>query len=148
MMIFLFIDFRFAIAQNEKCQKLLTFSLYSYIIKVSKVFDIFDLIEHRKEQSIMPVGAKIFLGVVLVVFTVLDIFMLVSLLKPGDERNQIIVWKASSITLFAMVGANILDVIENFVREQPMTQNPFIQLEIAAIVYFAALMFYKRKHGG
>lgn len=39
----------------------------------------------------------IFLGVILLVFTALDIFMLVSLLKPGDERNQIIVWKASSL---------------------------------------------------
>ncbi len=96
----------------------------------------------------MPVGAMIFLGVILVVFTILDIFMLVSLLKPGDERSQIIVWKASAFTLFAMVGAIILDVIENFVRAQPMIQNPFIQLEVAAIIYFAALMFYKRKHGG
>ncbi len=96
----------------------------------------------------MLVGAMIFLGIVLLVFTVLDIFMLVSLLKPGDERNQVIVWKAGSFTLFAMVGANILDVIENFVRAQPMAQNPFIQLEVAAIVYFVSLMFYKRKHGG
>ena len=96
----------------------------------------------------MPVGAMIFLGVVLAGFTVLDIFMLVTLLKPGDERNQIIVWKASSFTLLAMIGSNILDVIENFVRTQPMSQNPFIQLEVAAIVYFISLMYYKRKHGG
>ena len=92
----------------------------------------------------MPVGAGIVLGIVLFVFTSLDIFMLVSLLKPGDERNQVIVWKASSFTLLAMVGANILDVIENFVRAQPMSQNPFIQLEVAAIVYFVVLMFYKK----
>ena len=92
----------------------------------------------------MPAGAGIFLGIVLFVFTSLDIFMLVSLLKPGDERNQVIVWKASSFTLLAMVGANILDVIENFVRAQPMSQNPFIQLEVAAIVYFVVLMFYKK----
>ena len=96
----------------------------------------------------MPVGAGIFLGIVLFVFTSLDIFMLVSLLKPGDERNQVIVWKSSSFTLLAMVGANILDVIENFVRAQPMSQNPFIQLEVAAIVYFVTLMFYKKRHGG
>ena len=96
----------------------------------------------------MPVGAMIFLGLVLVVFSGLDIFMLVSLLKPGDERNQIIVWKASSFTLLAMVGSSILDVIESFAKAQPMTQNPFIQLEVAAIVYFVSLMFYKRKHGG
>ncbi|MDE6892866.1 MAG: hypothetical protein K2P50_13825 [Lachnospiraceae bacterium] len=96
----------------------------------------------------MPVGAMIFLGIILVIFTILNIFMLISLLKPGDERNQIIVWKASSFTLLSMVGASIFDVIENFVRAQSMTQNPFIQLEVAAVVYFVALMFYKRKHGG
>ena len=96
----------------------------------------------------MPLGAMIFLGVVLAVFTVLDIFMLVTLLKPGDERNQIIVWKASSFTLLGVVGANILTVIEKFVTAQPLTQNPFVQLEVFAIMYFVSLMYYKRKHSG
>mgnify|MGYP001088729969 FL=1 len=96
----------------------------------------------------MPVGAMIFLGVVLAVFTVLDIFMLVTLLKPGDERNQIIVWKASSFTLLGVVGANVLTVIGKFVTAQPLTQNPFVQLEVFAIMYFVSLMYYKRKHSG
>ncbi len=96
----------------------------------------------------MPVGAAIFLGVVLLIFTVVDVIMLVSLLIPGDERNQVIVWKASSFTLLATIGAKILDVIENFVKAQPMTANPLIQLEVAAILYFIALMYYRRKHGG
>ena len=96
----------------------------------------------------MPVGAMIFLGVVLAVFTVLDILLLVTLLKPGDERNQIIVWKASSFTLLGVVGANILTVIEKFVTAQPLTQNPFVQLEVFAIMYFVSLMYYKRKHSG
>lgn len=96
----------------------------------------------------MPVGAMIFLGVVLAVFAVLDIFMLVTLLKPGDERNQIIVWKASSFTLLGVVGANILTVIEKFVTAQPLTQNPFVQLEVFAIMYFVSLMYYKKKHSG
>ena len=96
----------------------------------------------------MPVGAMIFLGVFLAVFTVLDIFMLVTLLKPGDERNQIIVWKASSFTLLGVVGSNILTVIEKFVTAQPLTQNPFVQLEVFAIMYFVSLMYYKRKHSG
>ena len=78
----------------------------------------------------------------------LDIIMLFSLLIPGDERNQVIVWKASSFTLLGTVGANVLEVIINFVRAQPMTVNPFIQLETAAIIYFAALLYYKKKHGG
>lgn len=96
----------------------------------------------------MPIPAMIFLGVVLFVFTVLDIVMLASLLKPGDERNQVIVWKASSFTLLATVGAKILDVIENIARAHPMTSNPFIQLEVAAIIYFMALLYYKKKHSG
>ena len=81
----------------------------------------------------MPVGAMIFLGVVLAVFTVLDIFMLVTLLKPGDERNQIIVWKASSFTLLGVVGANILTVIEKFVTAQPLTQNPFVSWKFSLL---------------
>lgn len=52
----------------------------------------------------MPVGAGIFLGVVLVGFAALDIVMLVTLSMPGDERNQVIVWKASAFTLLATVG--------------------------------------------
>lgn len=86
--------------------------------------------------------------VALVIFAVLDIAMLVTLLKPGDERNQIIVWKASSFTLISVVGCLILEVIENFVRAQPMTVNPFVQLEVAAIIYFVSLVYYKRKLGG
>lgn len=96
----------------------------------------------------MPVGAMIFLGIVLVGFVGLDIFMLVSLSAPGDERGQIIVWKASAFTLLGMVGALILEVIENFVRSQEMAINPFVQLEVIAILYFASLMYYKKKYGG
>lgn len=96
----------------------------------------------------MPIGAIIFLAVILIVFPVLDIIMLVSLVRPGDERNQVIVWKASSFTLCAMVGANIIDVIENFVRAQPMTVNPFITLATTAILYCVSLLYYKKKHGG
>lgn len=96
----------------------------------------------------MPVAAMVFLGVVLLVFTVLDLVMLVSLLKPGDERKQIIVWKASSFTLIVTVGATIIDVIWNLITEQPMTANPFIQLEVAAVIYFIALMYYQKRHGG
>ena len=67
----------------------------------------------------MPVGAMIFLGSILIGFTILDILMLVSLLKPGDERNQIIVWKASSFTLLSITGSLVLDIIESYVRAQP-----------------------------
>lgn len=96
----------------------------------------------------MTVWAMIFLVFILFVFPVLDIFMLVSLLKPGDERNQIIVWKASSFTLFGMVGSGILDIIIQVIQSQPLAQNPVVSLEVTAVIYFLALIYYKRKHGG
>lgn len=96
----------------------------------------------------MPVGAMIFLGVVLIGFSALDIILLVSLLRPGDERNQIIAWKASAFTLLATVGSLLLDVIETLITKQTTTINPFIHLELIAIIYFVSLMFYKKRHGG
>lgn len=38
---------------------------------------------------------------------VLDISMIISLIKPGDERKQMVVWKASAYTLLAAVGAMV-----------------------------------------
>ena len=96
----------------------------------------------------MPVGAMIFLGAVLLVFTVLDVIMIVSLLRPGDERSQVVVWKASAFTLLATVGATVLDVAESFVRGSPATINPLTHLETIAILYCASLFFYKKKLGG
>lgn len=94
----------------------------------------------------MVLSAKIFLGIILLIFVILDVSVLVSLIKPGDERNQIIVWKASSYTLSVTIGVMILNVIEEFVSEQAGPVNPLIQLEITAIVYFIALMIFKKRH--
>ena len=100
------------------------------------------------EMEAMPLGAMIFLIVVLVLFAVMDVVMLVTLLRPGDERGQVVVWKASAWTLLAMAGTLILDVIENFVRGQYMSVNPFVLLEVMAIVYCVALLVFKKRHGG
>lgn len=94
----------------------------------------------------MVLSAKIFLGIVLLIFVILDVIVLVSLIKPGDERNQIIVWKASSYTLSVTIGIMILNVIEEFVSNRATPVNPLIQLEITAIVYFIALMIFKKRH--
>ena len=93
-------------------------------------------------------GAALFLGGVLLGFGALDITMLVSLLKTGDERSRIIVWKTSTFAFNAMVGALVLDVLTNYVTKQPMTINPFIQLQVAAVLYCAALLYYRKKLGG
>lgn len=96
----------------------------------------------------MPLGAMIFLIVMLLIFAALDIVMLVTLLRPGDERGQIVVWKASAWTLLSVVGTLILDVIENFVRGQYMSVNPFALLEVTAIIYCVALVVIRKRHGG
>ena len=96
----------------------------------------------------MPLGAALFLGGVLLGFGALDITMLVSLLKTGDERSRIIVWKTSTFAFNAMVGALVLDVLTNYVTKQPMTINPFIQLQVAAVLYYSALLYYRKKLGG
>ena len=96
----------------------------------------------------MPLGAMIFLIVMLLIFAALDIVMLVTRLRPGDERGQVVVWKASAWTLLSVVGSLILDVIENFVRGQYMSVNPFILLEVTAIIYCIALVVIKKRHGG
>ena len=95
-----------------------------------------------------PLGARIFLIVVLLIFAAMDLVMVVTLLRPGDERSQVVVWKASAWTLLAVVGTLILDVIENFVRGQYMSVNPFVLLEVTAIIYCVALLVIRKRHGG
>ena len=100
------------------------------------------------EMEAMPLGAMIFLIAVLLIFAAMDLVMLVTLLRPGDERGQVVVWKASAWTLLAVVGTLILDVIENFVRGQYMSVNSFVLLEVTAIIYCVALVVIKKRHGG
>ena len=96
----------------------------------------------------MSTSALIFLGVVLFVFAVLDIIMIVSLIKPGDERKQMMVWKASTYTLLVTVGSLLLDVIVSGIRGQVSSSNSLILLEVTAIVYFISLLCFKKKYGG
>lgn len=122
------------------------------MLKMSKVFDILERGKpcrfNRERSPFMPTQAMMFLTGMLVVFGVLDVILLKSLLVPGDERNQIIVWKAASFTLLGVSGSLILEVLENFFRSQPMSINPLIHLEVIATLYFFSLMYYRKKHGG
>lgn len=100
------------------------------------------------EQTGTSLGAMIFLMAVLLLFAVLDGIMLCSLLRPGDERGQIVVWKASAFTLLATVGSHLLTVVTSFVRGASMATNSLVQLEAAAIIYCLSLLYYRRRHGG
>ena len=83
-------------------------------------------------------------GVFLLLLIVLDVGMIVSLVRQGDERRQMIVWKTSTYTLLGASGALVLDIIENLVRSQPMAVNPFIHLASTATIYFVVLMRKER----
>lgn len=88
----------------------------------------------------------LFLGFV-VLLIVLDIAMVVSLVKSGDERRQLMVWKASTFTLIGTVGVMILNVVKMFVAPEEISA-PFSQLGATTIIYFCCLFYYKRKLGG
>ena len=81
--------------------------------------------------------ATILIGIFLIfllALIIIDILMIVSLLKTGDERRQLIVWKASSFTLLVVVGTLVMDVVESIVRAEAMLINPFVQAERSGTV--------------
>ena len=84
----------------------------------------------------------------LAILLILDIAMLVSLIRPGDERRMMIVWKASTWTLLGTVGSLAISTVECIVRSERLCVNPFITLSVAAMLYFVCLLYYRKKYGG
>ena len=95
----------------------------------------------------MVTALLIVFAIFLLTLIVLDISMIVSLLRTGDERRQLIVWKASTFTLLVVVAGLVIDIVESLVRGEAMLINPFIKLSVTAMVYLLTLLYYKRKHG-
>ena len=91
--------------------------------------------------------ALVLFGIFLLTLIVLDILMIVSLLRTGDERRQLIVWKASTSTLLVVVGGLAIEIVESVVREEAMLINPFIKLSVTAMVYLLTLLYYKKRYG-
>ena len=89
----------------------------------------------------------IIFGIFLLTLIGLDISMIVSLFRTGDERRQLIVWKASAFTLLVVVGTLVIDIVESIVKVEAMLINPFVKLSVTAMVYLLTLLYYKRKHG-
>ena len=95
----------------------------------------------------MENAALVLFGIFLLILIILDIAMIVSLLRTGDERRQLIVWKASTFTLLVVVGGLLIDIVESFVRGEAMLINPFIKLCVTAMVYLLTLLYYKKRYG-
>ena len=98
--------------------------------------------------GMMSWGAVALFLSVLLIFIGLDLYMRFTLLHPGDERGQLVVWKASAYTLLATSGALMLEVIETFVRAQVMSINPLVHLVVTGITYFVVMLYFRRKLGG
>lgn len=94
-----------------------------------------------KMDAILVWGFLIFLFLLIL----LDIAMIFSLIRTGDERRQLIVWKTSAFTLLTVVIT--FDIVESIVRGQAMLINPFVRLSVTAMVYLLALLYYKKRHG-
>lgn len=69
--------------------------------------------------------------------------MIVSLIVPGDERKQMVVWKASTYTLIGTVGSLAISIAEKMISQQALLINPFTQLGATALIYFVFLLYYK-----
>lgn len=83
----------------------------------------------------------------LIFLILLDFSMLMSLLKRGDERRQLIVWKASTFTLLVLTLTFIYDIVSSILHLEPMTINPFIKLSTTAIMYTISLLYFKKQYG-
>lgn len=89
----------------------------------------------------------ILFGLFLLGTIILDVVMVISLARVGDERRQLIVWKAGSFTLLVMVLSQVFDVVETVVRAQKLQSNPFIDLSVTAVTYFVVLLMLKKRYG-
>ncbi len=86
--------------------------------------------------------------VFLLVLIFLDLAMVISMLRPGDERKQMIVWKTSASTLLVAVLMLVFDIVEALIKGEAVLVNPFIHLSVVAMVYFVTLLVEKKRYGG
>ena len=86
--------------------------------------------------------------VFLLVLIFLVLAMVISMLRPGDERKQMIVWKTSASTLLVAVLMLVFNVMEALIKKEPTLVNPFIHLSVVAMVYFVTLLVEKKRYGG
>ena len=90
--------------------------------------------------------ATMFLGLSVIVFLILDVAMVISLVRPGDERRKMIVWKSGANAFGAAVFLLILAGFRNYFSGYQRI-DPILFLSLLAIIYFAQLLYFKRKYG-
>lgn len=89
------------------------------------------------------------------ILLLIDLGSIISLLRKGDERRQLIVWKSSMFSFGIIVTVLLLNCLTTLL--QPLLKLPeatytnhsssFSLLTMAAFTYFLALLYNKKKLG-
>jgi len=79
------------------------------------------------------------------------VFMLVTLARRGDERNQLIKTKAMSTTFLWTVAILLFETVRMFAtthpNDVPAGTNPFLLLLLISFIFLISLIVYKKKFG-
>lgn len=86
---------------------------------------------------------------------IIDLSIVISLIRRGDERRQHIIWKSSTTTLGMLVGVFILDCAVKLIApllnitfdNYDNGSSPFSLLTITTILFFIELRRNKKKLG-
>lgn len=86
---------------------------------------------------------------------VIDLGMVISILKKGDERRQIIIWKSSTYTFITVIVTLFMDsIIKLIAAVFNLTTNVFNShtsslsiLTTTTIIYFITLKYNSKKLG-
>lgn len=89
---------------------------------------------------------------ILLAFVVLDIALLVSLGRQGDERRRMIVGRASTNSFAAMAVYFVVCIIEDLYWGMALglpaeRHPPQVTLAVMALCYFVNLLYFRRKYG-
>ncbi len=79
---------------------------------------------------------------------VCDIVMIASMIKAGDERKQMIVYRSSFTTLWITAGRWIIDIVWGLANPPISNTATFVELGVVAMTYCVCMIYYKRKYGG
>ena len=96
----------------------------------------------------MTTFGLVLFGAYLLGTAALDVAMIVSLARPGDERRQLMVWKAGTWALVGTAGTLVFSIARSVVRAEALAVNPLAVLTAAATVYFLSLLYYRKRYGG
>lgn len=93
------------------------------------------------------------LGLVLLI---IDLIIVIPLIKKGDERRQLIIWKSSTSTFATLLCIIVLDCVTTLIttafnlsfNNYDNGSSPFSLLTVISFIFFLSLRYNKKKLGG